>query len=88
MCGRTRQTAQNSVVVNGLTLQTNTTYYFAVKAISAAGVTSQPGVSDGIRYDPAFQPQIRIIPSAPQSAGEFSGIALLAPALSAVARRR
>ena len=76
-------TAQNSVVVSGLNLQTNTTYYFAVKAISAAGVTSQAGVSDGIRYDPAFQPQTRIIPSAPQSAGEFSGIALLAPASSA-----
>ncbi len=76
-------TAQNSVVVSGLNLQTNTTYYFAVKAISGAGVTSQPGVSDGIRYDPAFQPQTRILPSAPQSAGEFSGIALLAPASSA-----
>ena len=76
-------TAQNSVVVTGLNLQTNTTYYFAVKAISGAGVTSQTGVSDGIRYDPAFQPQTRIIPSAPQSAGEFSGIALLAPASSA-----
>ena len=73
-------TAQNSVVVSGLNLQTNTTYYVAVKAISGAGVPSQPGVSDGIRYDPVFQPQTRIIPSAPQSAGEFSGIALLAPA--------
>lgn len=72
-------TTNNSAVVSSLNLQTNTTYYFAVQAVSGAGVVSSAGVSAGIRYDPNFQPQIKIIPSAPQSGSEFSGIALLAP---------
>jgi hypothetical protein len=72
-------TTQNSVVVSGLSLQTNTTYYFAVKAVSGAGSTSDTGISSGVRFDPAFQPQIKIIPSSPLSITEFSGIALLAP---------
>jgi hypothetical protein len=72
-------TTQNSVVVSGLNLQVNTTYYFAVKAVGGGGVTSEMGFSDGIRFDPAFQPQIKIIPAAPQSSSEFSGIALLVP---------
>jgi hypothetical protein len=75
-------TAQNSIIVSGLNLQLNTTYYFAVKAVAGGGVTSDAGVSDGIRFDPAFQPQIKIIPSAPQNDAEFSGIALLASASS------
>jgi hypothetical protein len=75
-------TTQNSVIVSGLNLQLNTTYYFAVKAVAGGGVASDAGVSDGIRFDPAFQPQIKIIPSAPQNGGEFSGLALLASASS------
>ncbi|HLH32848.1 MAG TPA: hypothetical protein VKY31_16725, partial [Terriglobia bacterium] len=72
-------TAQNSVIVAGLNLQANTTYYFAVKAVSGAGFVSDIGVSDGIQYAPTFQPQIKIIPWGPQSSNQFTGIALLAP---------
>jgi hypothetical protein len=72
-------TVQNSAVVKGLNLQTNTTYYFAVKAISGSGVAGDAGVSTGIRFDPTFQPQIKIIPSSPENNNEFSGLALLAP---------
>lgn len=77
-------TTQNSVVVSGLNLELNTTYYFAVRAINNAGLVSEAGVSDGIRVDPAFRPEIKIIPSAPNSTAEFSGIALLAPAAMSV----
>jgi hypothetical protein len=72
-------TTQNSAVVTGLNLQANTPYYFAVQAISGAGIVSSVGVSGGVRYNPSFQPQIKLIPSAPQGNGTFSGIALLAP---------
>jgi Matrixin/IPT/TIG domain/Carboxypeptidase regulatory-like domain len=72
-------TTQNSAVVTGLSLQTGSTYYFAVKAVSGGGVPSPVGVSNGVRFDPAFQPQIKIIPSSPESNNEFSGLALLAP---------
>ncbi len=79
------QTAQNSVTVTGLSLQAGSTYYFAVKAINNAGLASEIGVSDGIRVDPAFQPDVKIVPSAPHNASEFSGIALYAPsAMTAV----
>jgi hypothetical protein len=74
---------QNSAVVSGLHLQANATYYFVVKAISGGGVVSDAGVSGGVRYDPSFQPQVRIIPWSPQSSTGFSGIALLAPQGSA-----
>jgi hypothetical protein len=77
-------TTQNSVIVSGLNLQLNTTYYFAVKAIAGGGVASDAGVSDGIRFDPSFQPQIKIIPSAPQNGGEFSGIALASASSGAI----
>jgi Matrixin/IPT/TIG domain len=72
-------TTQNSAVVTGLNLFPGVTYYFAVKAINGLGLTSDVGVSDGIRFDPTYQPQIKIIPSAPESNTQFSGIALLAP---------
>jgi hypothetical protein len=72
-------TTQNSAVVSGLGLQSGTTYYFTVQAVNGAGLVSDPGVSDGIRYDPAYQPQIKIISSAPMSNSEFTGLALLAP---------
>jgi hypothetical protein len=72
-------TTQNSAVVTGLNLFPGVTYYFAVKAINGLGLTSDIGISDGIRFDPTYQPQIQIIPSAPDSNTQFSGIALLAP---------
>ena len=80
-------TRQNSVVVTGLDLQAGTNYYFAVKAINGVGLASAVGVSDGIRFDAAYQPQIKIIPSAPASGNEFSGLALLAPTAMSVVLR-
>src|SRR6185369_3568316 len=65
-------TTQNSAVVTGLNLQPGTTYYFAVKATNGTGVTSDVGVSDGIRYDATYQPQIKVIPAAPESNTQFS----------------
>jgi hypothetical protein len=70
-----------------LNLQAGTVYYVAVKAINGVGLSSAAGVSDGIRFDPTYQPQIKIIPSAPQSNSEFSGLALLAPASMTVVLR-
>jgi hypothetical protein len=72
-------TTQSSVVATGLNLDAGATYYFAVKATNNAGLTSEVGVSDGIRVDPAFQPEIKVIPAAPHGSTEFSGIALYAP---------
>src|SRR5207248_1074520 len=68
----------------GLTLRTGVTYYFAVKAINAVGLVSEVGVSAGVRFDPAYQPQVKVIPSAPQSGTEFSGLAFLAPTAMSV----
>src|SRR5262249_53068975 len=81
------RTAANSAFVTGLNLQQGTTYYFAVKAINGAGLTSDVGISDGIRFDATYQPQVRIIPSSPQSGSEFSGISLYAPSSMAVVLR-
>ncbi len=75
---------QNSILVTGLTLRTGITYYFAVKAINRAGLVSEVGVSAGVRFDPTYQPQVKIIPSAPQSAAEFTGLAFLAPTAMSV----
>src|SRR5262249_45395276 len=80
-------TTQNSVVVTGLNLQSGTTYYFAVKAINNGGLVSENGVSHRVRYRPAYQPQVRIIPSAPESSNDFTGLALLAPAAMTVVLR-
>jgi hypothetical protein len=80
-------TTQNSIVVTGLNLQPGTTYYFAVKATNAAGLTSDIGISDGIRYDAAYQPQTKIIPAVTETSGEFTGIALLAPTAMTVVLR-
>jgi hypothetical protein len=71
-------------VVTGLNLEVGATYYFTVKATNNAGLTSETGLSDGIRIDPTFQPDIKVIPSAPQSTTEFSGIALYAPSAMSV----
>jgi hypothetical protein len=76
--------AQSSVLVTGLTLRTGVTYYFAVKAINGAGLVSEVGVSAGVRFDPAYQPHVKIIPSAPQSGTEFSGLAFYAPSAMSV----
>jgi len=73
-------TTHNSILVTGLNLQPGTPYYFAVRAVNGSGVSSTTGVSDGIRFDPAYQPQIAIIPSATESTSEFTGLALLASA--------
>ena len=80
-------TTHNSIVVTGLNLQSGVNYYFAVKAINGAGLESETGVSDGIRYDPAYQPQVKIIPSAPHGSSEFTGLALLAPTAMTVVLR-
>jgi hypothetical protein len=80
-------TAQSSVVVAGLNLAPGTTYYFSVRATNGAGLTSEVGVSDGIRVDPSFQPQFRIIPSAPHGGTGYSGIALFAPTAMSVVLR-
>jgi len=72
-------TTQASAVVTGLNLDIGTTYYFAVRAVNNAGFIGDVGVSDGIRVEPTFRPEIKIVPSVPQSSAEFSGIALFAP---------
>lgn len=78
-------TAQNSVVATGLSLRTGALYYFSVRAVNNAGLTSETGFSDGILVEPAFQPSITVIPSSPHGGNVFSGIALFAPvAMSAV----
>lgn len=77
-------TTLNSVVATGLNLDAGATYYFAVRATNNAGMTSVVGVSDGIRVDTAFQPEVKVIPAAPQGNSEFSGIALYAPAAMSV----
>jgi hypothetical protein len=51
------------------------------------GLASNAGVSDGIRYDPEYRPQIKIIPSAPESSSQFTGFALLAPTAMSVVLR-
>jgi len=71
-------TTTNSIVVSGLSLRVGATYYFAVKAINGAGLESEVGVSAGVRFDPTYQPQVKIIPSSPQNGTEFTGIAFLA----------
>ncbi len=71
-------TTQNSAAVTGLSLDAKSTYYFAVRAVSNSGIVSEIGLSSGTLVDPSYQPDIRIIPSAPQSASEFSTIKLLA----------
>jgi hypothetical protein len=80
-------TTQNSIVVTGLNLQPGTTYYFAVKAINTVGLVSNTSVSDGIQYDPEYQPQIKMIPSAPESSSQFTGLAFLAPTAMSVVLR-
>jgi hypothetical protein len=78
------RTTQNSAVVSNLSLDAGSTYYFAVRAVNNAGLVSEVGVSDGIRVDPTFTPDIKIVPAAPVSSTEFSGIALYAPAAMSV----
>ncbi|HYR43959.1 MAG TPA: IPT/TIG domain-containing protein, partial [Terriglobia bacterium] len=80
-------TTQNSAVVTGLSLRTGVTYYFAVKAISGAGRESEVGVSAGVRFDPTYQPQVKIIPSGPQNGAEYTGIAFLATSATSVVLR-
>src|SRR5262245_47459625 len=53
--------------------------YLAENAINNVCFVIKSGISDGIRYDPAYQPQIKIVPSAPESVSQFTGLALLAP---------
>ncbi len=77
-------TTANSVDVTGLNLQVGVTYYFSVTAVNNAGLTSPSGVSDGIQYDPTFQPDVKIIPSSPENTAEYSGIALQAPSAMSV----
>src|SRR5262249_23949361 len=78
------KTTQNSVVVTGLSLGVGATYYFVVFAVNNVGLMSEIGVSDGIKIDPAFSPDIKVIPSAPLSSSEFSGIAFYAPTAMSV----
>ncbi len=73
-------TAQNAAVAGGLNLDIGVKYYFAVRAVNSAGLTSDAGVSDGIRVDPTFQPEVKVIASAPHGFTEYSGIALYSPA--------
>ena len=80
-------TPQNSVVVTGLNLQTGVMYFFAVRSVNGIGLRSEIGLSDGIRFDAAFQPQVKIIPSAPESGSAFSGLAFLAPVAMSVVLR-
>ncbi|MCE5323091.1 PQQ-binding-like beta-propeller repeat protein [bacterium] len=42
--------SQAGATVSGLSLQTDMQYYFTVKAKNNAGLTSEPGYSDGIEY--------------------------------------
>ncbi len=73
-------TDRNGIVETGLSLQAGPTYYFAVRAVNGAGLTSEIGVSDGIRIDPTYQGQKQYLPYAPQDSSQFTGIALFAPA--------
>jgi hypothetical protein len=77
-------TTQNSVVVTGMNLDVGVTYYFVVRATNNVGLNSETGISDGILIDPTFQPQVKVIPPVRQGTGEFSGIALYAPAAMSV----
>jgi hypothetical protein len=72
-------TNQNSAIVSGLNLDLGVTYYFAVKAVNNGALTSDVGVSDGIRFDPSFHPEVKIVPWSPQNGSQFSQIAMLAP---------
>src|SRR5204862_7266467 len=71
-------TTRNSIVVSGLNLQVGATYYFAGKAINGVGLEGEVGLSPGVRFDPTYQPQVKIIPSSPQNSTEFTGIAFVA----------
>ncbi|HYR87119.1 MAG TPA: IPT/TIG domain-containing protein [Terriglobia bacterium] len=77
-------TTQSSVLVTGLNLDIAATYYFVVRAINTANLTSEVGMSDGIRIDPTFQPQVRVIPAVPHGGNQFSGLALYAPTAMSV----
>jgi len=77
-------TIQNSAVVTGLSLTAGSTYYFTVRAVNNAGMAGDTGVSAGIRVDPSFVPDVKIIPAAPQTSDQFSGIALFAPSAMSV----
>ena len=71
-------TENNSVVVGGLPLENDQTYYFAVRATSVFGFGGEVGLSDGIRVDASFEPTVHIFPSVPHGEGTFGGIALQA----------
>ena len=71
---------QPFVRVTGLSLTAGSTYYFAVRAINNMGLVGDIGLSDGIKVEPTFRPDVRIVPYSPQNSAEFSGIALYAPA--------
>ena len=80
-------TENNSVVVGGLLLENDQTYYFAVRATSVFGLVSEVGLSDGVRVDASFEPTAHIFPSVPHDEGVFGGIALQATVATDVVLR-
>src|SRR5262249_16600949 len=77
-------TAQSAVIASGLSLDAGVTYYFAVRAANNAGLVSDVVFSSGIVVDLTYQPAVKIIAGAPQSASESSGITLLSRAATSV----
>ena len=80
-------TKNNSVVVGGLLLENDQTYYFVVRATSVFGLVSEVGLSDGVRVDASFEPTRHIFPSVPHDEGVFGGIALQATVATDVVLR-
>ena len=80
-------TENNSVVVGGLVLENDQTYYFVVRATSVFGLVSEVGLSDGIRVDASFEPTVHIFPAVPHDEGTFGGIALQATVATDVVLR-
>ena len=68
----------NSVVADGLLLENDATYYFAVRGRNTIGLVSEVGVSDGILVDTSFVSSTSIFPSVPQNGETFGGVALMA----------
>ena len=80
-------TENNSIVVGGLQLENDQTYYFAVRATSVFGLVSEVGLSDGVRVDASFEPTVHVFAAVPHDEATFGGIALQATVATDVVLR-